>query len=107
MRAVSKVCSSGGGVIRSSVEVTASKERWAWPSTMPGIMVMPWPSITVQSARESWPAVWDTARMRDPSTSTSPRKASAPVASQTFAPVISVLPTGSTFLKRRSKRFTE
>jgi len=37
---------SGGGVIRSSVEVTFSKDRCAWPSTMPGMRNSPAASIT-------------------------------------------------------------
>ena len=58
--------------IRSSVAVTASKDRWAWPSTMPGIRVMPLPSITWQPACANCPGTRETARTRLPSTSTSP-----------------------------------
>ena len=65
-----------------------TKERWQWPSTRPGISVVPAPSITLASGA-SMPV--PTAVMRLPVTSTSAGFDLALSPSQTAAPVMSVL----------------
>ena len=45
LAAVLSVCSSGGIMPSWNGIETPVKEGWQWPSTMPGISVMPWPSM--------------------------------------------------------------
>ena len=47
LAAVLSVCSSGGIMPRWNGIETPVKEGWQCPSTMPGIRVMPWPSMMV------------------------------------------------------------
>ncbi len=83
--AVSSMCSSGGMTPSSEGAPMPVKEGWQWPSTRPGISVMPVPSMTVapSTARRSPPLA--SLVIRSPVISTSAGKASALSPSKTVA----------------------
>ena len=65
-------CSSGGISPRSWLRAGPTKDRWQWPSTMPGIRVMPSPSIDGSPPRRHLVRAAGHGPMRLPSTRTSP-----------------------------------
>ena len=85
---VSSAWSSGGSSPSAVPRGVSTKERWAWPSTMPGIRNLPAASMRSAPSDATVSACGATAAMRSPSISTLPGKGAAPVPSHTIAPSI-------------------
>ena len=90
--AVSSMCSSGGMTPSSAGAPMPVKEGWQWPSTMPGISVMPVPSMTVAPSSASRSPPRTTLVIRSATISTSAGKASALSPSKTAAFWMTVRP---------------
>ena len=93
--AVSSMCRSGPIRPRSGGAMMPVKLGWQWPSTMPGISVMPVPSIRSSGRSPTGSPAGATAAMRLPSTTTVAGTAASVSPSHSCAPVIAILDIAS------------